>query len=122
MPFLNNNSFPNVMAQEYDDYYGYSYYSQFQTDDKKYECRTGPFEGFFVGSVEFCKHVKFGDDRKEDIRNNNVADDADEAPVGLPTCEECFNRLNNAQLDLIIYNLNVALWDVETVEEVCEYL
>jgi hypothetical protein len=28
------------------------------------ECRTGPFEGFFVSSVEFCKHVKF-DDRKE---------------------------------------------------------
>ena len=24
----------------------------------KYECRTGPFEGFFVSSVEFCKHVK----------------------------------------------------------------
>ena len=21
----------------------------------KYECRTGPFEGFFVNSVEFCK-------------------------------------------------------------------
>ena len=31
----------------------------YQTDDKKYECRTGPFEGFFVSSVEFCKHVKF---------------------------------------------------------------
>ena len=27
----------------------------------KYECRTGPFEGFFVSSVEFCKHVKFDD-------------------------------------------------------------
>ena len=24
----------------------------------KYECRTGPFEGFFVSSVEFCKHLK----------------------------------------------------------------
>ena len=21
----------------------------------KYECQKGPFEGFFVGSVEFCK-------------------------------------------------------------------
>ena len=32
---------------------------------KDYECRTGPFEGFFVSSVEFCdaKHKKF-DDRK----------------------------------------------------------
>ena len=34
-------------------------YSKYPTDDKKYECRTGPFEGFFVSSVEFCKHVKF---------------------------------------------------------------
>ena len=54
MPFLNqNNSFSNVMAQEYDKY-GDSSYSQYPTDDKKYECRTGPFEGFFVSSVEFC--------------------------------------------------------------------
>ena len=59
MPFLNqNNGFSNVMAQEYDKY-GDSSYSQYPTDDKKYECRTGPFEGFFVSSVEFCKHVKF---------------------------------------------------------------
>ena len=27
---------------------------------KKYELELGPFEGFFVSSVEFCKHVKFG--------------------------------------------------------------
>ena len=48
MPFLNqNNSFLNAMAQEYDKY-GDSAYSQYPTDDKKYECRTGPFEGFFV--------------------------------------------------------------------------
>jgi len=54
MPFLNNNnSFSNTaIAQEYDKY-GDSYYSTYQTDDKKYECRTGPFEGFFVSSVEF---------------------------------------------------------------------
>ena len=34
----------------------------------KYECRTGPFEGFFVSSVEFCKHVKFDkdNDRKDE--------------------------------------------------------
>ena len=52
MPFLNNNNFLNVaMAQGYNDD---SYYSQIPTDDKKYECRTGPFEGFFVSSVEFC--------------------------------------------------------------------
>ena len=39
----------------------------------KYECRTGPFEGFFVSSVEFCKHLKFGDkdDDRKDHSNNN---------------------------------------------------
>ena len=56
------------MTQEYDKY-GDSSYSQYPTDDKKYECRTGPFEGFFVSSVEFCKHVKFED--KRDHRDNN---------------------------------------------------
>jgi integrin beta 3 len=72
MPFLNqNNSFSNVMAQEYDKY-GDSSYSTYQTDDKKYECQTGPFEGFFVSSVEFCKHVKFDNkDRKDISRDDN---------------------------------------------------
>jgi hypothetical protein len=41
------------MAQEYDKYRD-STYSQIPTDDKKYECRTGTFEGFFVSSIEFC--------------------------------------------------------------------
>jgi Collagen triple helix repeat (20 copies) len=67
-PFLNNNNFANVMAQEYDKY-GDSSYSQYPTDDKKYECRTGPFEGFFVSSVEFCKHVKF--DKDNDRKDSN---------------------------------------------------
>jgi hypothetical protein len=50
MPILNNNSFLNTaVAQEYDKY-GDSSYSKYPTDDKKYECRTGPFEGFF----KFC--------------------------------------------------------------------
>ena len=71
MPFLNqNNSFFNVMAQEYDKY-GDSSYSQYPTDDKKYECRTGPFEGFFVSSVEFCKHVKFDDNKRDHNRDRN---------------------------------------------------
>ena len=70
-PFLNNNSFLSnpAKAQEYEKYRDSSY-SQYPTDDKKYECRTGPFEGFFVSSVEFCKHVKF-DDNKRDHRDNN---------------------------------------------------
>ena len=71
VPFLNNNSFLSnpAMAQEYDKY-GDSSYSQYPTDDKKYECRTGSFEGFFVSSVEFCKHVKF-DDRKDNRDDSN---------------------------------------------------
>jgi hypothetical protein len=63
VPFTSIN-FSNVNAQEYDKYRDSSY-SQYPTDDKKYECRTGPFEGFFVSSVEFCKQVKF-DDKKRD--------------------------------------------------------
>jgi hypothetical protein len=76
MPLLNNNnSFLSntAMAQEYDKYRD-SYYSQYPTDDKKYECRTGPFEGFFVSSVEFCKHIKFDDKDKDrkNIRDNRT--------------------------------------------------
>jgi hypothetical protein len=52
------------MAQGYDRY-GDSSYSPYPTDDKKYEYRTGPFEGFFVGSIEFCKHVKFDDNKRD---------------------------------------------------------
>ena len=33
---------------------------------------TGPFEGFFVCSVEFCKHIKFDDkDDRKDIRDRD---------------------------------------------------
>ena len=67
MPLFNNNA---AMAQEYDKY-GDSSYSQYPTDDKKYECQTGPFEGFFVGSVEFCKHIKFDKDKDDRGRDNN---------------------------------------------------
>ena len=70
LAFTNSNS---AAAQNYgyqDDYsYGDSFYSQYPTDDKKYECRTGPFEGLFVSSVEFCKH-KF-DDRKGHERDRD---------------------------------------------------
>ena len=50
-PFANLNIFWKVMTQGYDDNYGDSY-SKYPIDDKKYECRIGPFEGFFVSSVE----------------------------------------------------------------------
>jgi hypothetical protein len=85
VPFLNqqqNSFFSNVMAQGYDNY-GDSYYSQYPTDDNKYQCRTGPFEGFFVSSVEFCKHVKF-DDRKDHSRDNRTGTQGPPGPQGIP--------------------------------------
>ena len=84
MPFLNqNNSFSNVMAQEYDKY-GDSSYSQYPTDDNKYQCRTGPFEGFFVSSVEFCKHVKFDDNKRDHRDNNQTGTQGPPGPQGPP--------------------------------------
>src|SRR5215203_277808 len=69
-----------------DSYSGSSYgdsnsYSKYPTDDKKYECRTGPFEGFFVSSVEFCKHVKF-DDRRDHSRDNKAGPQGPPGPKG----------------------------------------
>ena len=76
MPLFNNNA---AIAQgNYN--YGDSY-STYPTDDNKYECQTGPFEWFFVGSVEFCKHVKF-DDNKRDHRDNNQT--GTQGPQGPP--------------------------------------
>ena len=80
-PFPNLNIFSNVMAQEYDKY-GDSSYSKYPTDDKKYECRTGPFEGFFVGSVEFCK-FKFGNDDRKDNRDNKTGTQGPPSPQGI---------------------------------------
>ena len=71
VPFTSLN-FSSVKAQEYgtfDDDYDNDMYSTYPTDINKYECQTGPFEGFFVSSVEFCK-FKF-DDRKDSRDNNN---------------------------------------------------
>ena len=64
MPLFSNNN--AAMAQGYNDDYYEDSYSKYPTDDKKYECRTGPFEGFFVSSVEFCKQGKFDDKKDRD--------------------------------------------------------
>ena len=82
VPFLNQqqNSFSNVMAQEYDKYEDSSY-STYPTDDKKYECRTGPFEGFFVSSVEFCK-FKFDDKDRNDNRTGTQGPAGPAGPAG----------------------------------------
>jgi hypothetical protein len=84
MPFLNqqqqNNFLSNLaMAQEYDKF-GDRSYSKYPTDDNKYECRTGPLEGFFVSSVEFCK-FKF-DDRKDNNRDNRTGTQGPLGPQG----------------------------------------
>ena len=82
-PFANLNILSNTaMAQEYDKYE--DSYSTYPTDDKKYECQTGPFEGFFVGSVEFCKHVKFDDKDRKDIRDNRTGTQGPPGPQGPP--------------------------------------
>ena len=100
MPLFNNNN--AAMAQGYDNnYYGDSNsYSQYPTDDKKYECRTGPLEGFFVSSVEFCKHVKFDDDknRKDHDRDSRTG------PAGSgnnnSTLVNTFNCINNNNINI----------------------
>ena len=74
------NIFSNAMAQGYDNY-GDSYYSQYPTEDKKYECQTGPLEGIFVSSVEFCKHVKFDKDDRKD-RDNRTGTQGPPGPQG----------------------------------------
>ena len=79
IPLLNNNNNSVAMAQEY----GYdSSYSQYPTYDKKYECRTGPFEGFFVGSVEFCKFNKFDKDNDRKDRDNRTGTQGPQGPPG----------------------------------------
>jgi hypothetical protein len=73
-------NFPNVKAQEYGAYDDDSY-STYPTEINKYECQTGPFEGFFVSSVEFCKFNKFDKDRK-DSRDNRTGTQGPPGPPG----------------------------------------
>ena len=77
VPFTSIN-FSNVKAQEYGAYDDKSY-SKYPTDDNKYECRTGPLEGFFVSSVEFCKFNKFDDNRRD---NNQTGPAGPAGPAG----------------------------------------
>ena len=65
--YQNENSYDSYYS---DSSYGDSY-SKYPTEDKNYECRTGPFEGFFVSSVEFCKHFKFDDKKGNDRDRDN---------------------------------------------------
>ena len=85
------------MAQgDYDDSY-----SKSSTDDKKYECQTGPFEGFFVSSVEFCKHVKFDkDDRKDNNRTITQGPPGATGPAS-PQGEPGITQLNAINVYLV---------------------
>jgi Collagen triple helix repeat (20 copies) len=84
--FTSNSAFAQNYG--YEDSYSYDNgYSEYPTDDKTYECRTGPFEGFFVSSVEFCdaKHIKKFDDRKDDRdRDNKTGTQGPQGPPGPP--------------------------------------
>ena len=84
VPFANLNIFSNTaMAQGYDNYGDSSSYSKYPTEDNKYECRTGPLEGFFVSSVEFCKFNKFDDkDRKDNNRTGTQGPPGPQGPAG----------------------------------------
>ena len=85
VPFTSSITFSNVKAQEYDGAYDDDYhddtYSKYPTDINKYECRTGPFEGFFVSSVEFCK-FKFDKDNDRDTKDNNNNQTGTQGPPG----------------------------------------
>ena len=102
MPLFSNNN-TVAMAQGYDNNSGYSSYSQYPTDDKKYECRTGPLEGFFVSSVEFCKNVKFDNDDSRKDHNK----DTKTGPQGQPgssnnnsTLVNKFNCINTDNINI----------------------
>ena len=74
-------TFPNVKAQEYGTYDN-DMYSKYPTEIKKYECQKGPFEGFFVGSVEFCKKIPVPDNSGGN--NGNGGGNGTVGPQGEP--------------------------------------
>ena len=66
IPMGSLNIFSNATAQGYNENnYEDEKYSKYPTNDYKYECQKGPFEGFFVSSVEFCDAKLFDDDEKK---------------------------------------------------------
>ena len=84
-------SIKNVFAEEtipyenntydiYNNNYDSPKYNKYPTDTNKYECQKGPFEGFFVSSVEFCKFNKF--DAKEDRKDIKTGTQGPPGPAG----------------------------------------
>ncbi len=54
--YNDDRQYGDSFYSEYRDYNNNNYYPPKDSDNnKKYVCKDGPFEGFFVGSVELCK-------------------------------------------------------------------
>ena len=93
----------NAMAQEYR---GYNPYNEYPTSDNKYECHTGPFEGFFVSSVEFCEDRFDDKDRKIEIKkftcpdSGIVVDEKAHCPQICPEGTQLSGHLVAAELNL----------------------
>ena len=77
---INILSNKEVYGQEYDD--GYNSYNKYPTKDYKYECQKGPFEGFFVGSVEFCDAKSFDDNKKK--KDKSIKEEPQNSPTPPP--------------------------------------
>ncbi len=75
-------SYDNKRSYDYKPQSSYSDYSDYKTKDKKYECRTGPFEGFFVSSVEFCDAKHDDKKRDKDNRDNRTGQQGPPGPQG----------------------------------------
>ena len=74
---------PSYDIQKYDySQTSYDTYSEYKTKDKPYECRTGPFEGFFVSSVEFCDAKHKFKDRDRDNKTGTQGPPGPQGPQG----------------------------------------
>ena len=65
--FDNNNNYNN----HDNNYQDNDMYSKYPTKENKYKCQKGPFESFFVSSVEFCIKDKRDDDKKDFPRSHD---------------------------------------------------
>ena len=98
----------SAQNQGYQDDYSYGdSYSKYPTDDKTYECRTGPFEGFFTSSVEFCKHFKFDKDDRKDRDRDNDNKTGPQGPPG-PRGPPGLSTINTTNIYTVVGNTTTA--------------
>ena len=71
--YNNNHGYEDNRKISYDNSYDNdnNKYSNYPTEDKKYVCQTGQFEGFFVESVEFCLSHNKPPAPPTPVNNNN---------------------------------------------------